>query len=281
LGGVHGGMENVNCMAVYHNQLYVGGYFYSVGTNNLPAYCIARWNGTQWDSVGSGMNYPVHALVVDSVNDVLYAAGEFSYIRNTVCRGIAVWNDTLWKPVGSGYDTLWGTRCLQMYNGELYAGGANETVTIQGDTLRNLYKFNGTKWVSVDGGTNAYINCMEVFQGNLYVGGGFWQVGHGIPANKIACYGTTCPTSVGISENPPPIPFSMFPNPNKDILRIETEEPNELVFRLMDINGKSIAEKKFVGKFEYNTTSLAKGTYLIKISLKDGSRAHTEKLVIE
>jgi hypothetical protein len=73
----------------------------------------------------------------------------------------------------------------------------------------------------------------------------------------------------------------MFPNPNKDILRIETEEPNELVFRLMDINGKSIAEKKFVGKFEYNTTSLAKGTYLIKISLKDGSRAHTEKLVIE
>jgi trimeric autotransporter adhesin len=280
-GGVQGGVETVYCMAVYHNQLYVGGDFYFSGSNNLSTNCIARWNGTVWDSVGSGVNLAVFDMVVDTVRDVLYVGGGFTNTRDTTVFGIAQWNDSIWLPVGTGLDTLWGTRCLEVYNGELYAGGVNVTTTSQGDTIRNIYKFNGIKWVSVDGGANSDVYQLAVFQGNLYVGGSFWQVGYGINASRIACYGSTCPTSVGISEEPPSVPFKMFPNPTKDILRIETEEPNPLVFRLVDLNGKLIVEKNFTGKLEYNTKSLAVGTYLVQVSLEGGTRIHTEKLVVE
>ncbi|HTB31541.1 MAG TPA: hypothetical protein VK808_05920, partial [Bacteroidia bacterium] len=61
---------------VYNGELYAGGWFYSFGdvaTNNM-----ARWNGTNWDSVGSGLtggqNY-VAALCV--YNSKLYACGAF------------------------------------------------------------------------------------------------------------------------------------------------------------------------------------------------------------
>jgi hypothetical protein len=278
--GVSGGMGTVYCMAVYHNQLYVGGHFYFAGSNNLSTNCIARWNGTQWDSVGSGMNLPVHSLVVDTVNDVLYAAGEFTNIGSTICRGVAVWNDTTWKPVGSGQDTLWGTRCLALFNGELYAGGANEGTTTTGDTIRNIYKFNGTKWVNVAGGANAFVFQLCVYDGNLYVGGGFTQVGNGMPANKIACFGSTCPTSVDIAEISPPVAFQLYPNPADDFLHIESNESQPLEFQLSDMNGKTVIEQTFQNKADISLKGLPAGTYLAHVSLKDGTRKGTQKIVV-
>lgn len=280
-GGVSNGNPHVNSMAIYHGQLYVAGGFQSAGTSNIPVWYIARWNGTQWDSVGRGTNFEVMSLVVDTVRDVLYAAGGFTRAGDTAAYGIAMWNDTIWSPVGSGFDTLWGTRCLAVYNGELYAGGANSTITSQGDTLRNIYKYNGTKWVGLDGGANGQVENMCVYHGNLYVGGNFWQVGYGLNASHIACYGTTCPLGVGVSEQASPVPFKMFPNPNDDVLHIESEEPQQMIFRLSSSDGKVVSEKKFFGKMDYSTRGLAPGIYTVQICLSDGSRCHTEKLVVK
>lgn len=279
--GVSGGVGAVYCMAVYHNQLYVGGNFYFAGSSNLSTNCIARWNGTQWDSVGSGMNSDVRALLVDSANDVLYAAGGFTSIGNTICRGVAVWNDTIWKPVGSGLDTLWGTMCLAMFNGELYAGGANVGTTTTGDTLHNIYKFNGIKWVEVSGGANNTVTAMMTYQSNLYVAGYFSQVGNGIPVNHIACYGTTCPTSVGIDETPPPVTFQLYPNPADDFLHIESNESQPLEFQLSDMNGKTVIDQTFQNKADISLRGLPAGTYLVRVSLQNGERTGTEKIVIK
>lgn len=280
-GGVNGSFEEVTAMVEYHGWLYVAGDFYSVGTGNLPAVGIARWNGTQWDSVGAGVGGWITALEVDTVNDLLYVAGQFTYAGDSVVFGVAVWNDTVWRPVGTGLDTLWATTDLEMFNGELYACGATVTVTTYGDTLRNIYKFNGTKWVSVDGGANNSVIMMEVFQNNLYAAGGFVTEFGGVPANGIACYGTTCPTSVGIPEQPPPIPFQMYPNPNDDVLHITTQDPSELVFRLYNSTGQLVAEEKFRGQLEYSTKELASGNYTVQISLPDGSRMHSEQLIVK
>ncbi len=280
-GGVSNGNPHVNSMAMYHGQLYIAGGFQSAGTSNIPVWYIARWNGTQWDSVGRGMNNYVMDLEVDTVQDVLYACGGFTRAGDTAAYGIAMWNDTIWSPVGSGTDTLWGTHCLALYNGELYAGGGNVTITTQGDTIKNVYKYNGIKWISVDGGANNTVEEMCVFQGNLYIGGYFWQVGNGILARRIACYGTTCPLGVGISEQAPPVPFKMFPNPNDDVLHIESEETRQMIFRLSSGDGKIISEKRFFSKLDYSTRKLATGIYTVQICLSDGSRCHTEKLVVK
>ncbi len=280
-GGVNGSFEQVNTMVEYHGWLYVGGDFSMVGAANLPASGIAKWNGTQWDSVGGGVGGWINALEVDTVNDLLYAAGAFTFAGDSVAFGVAVWNDTIWRPVGTGLDTLWATTDLEMFNGELYACGATVTVTTFGDTLKNIHKFNGTKWVSVNGGANNSTLYMEVFENNLYVGGAFSEVGYGIPANRIACYGTTCPTSVGISEQPPPVPFSMYPNPSDDVLHIRTQDPSEMIFRLYSSAGKLVKEQKFRSQLEYSTSTLSSGTYTVQVSLEDGSRAHSELLIVK
>lgn len=280
-GGLTGGMGEVICMTVFHNQLYVGGNFTAAGSGNLSTYYVARWNGASWDSVGTGFNYPVHELLVDSINDVLYAGGEFSYIGNTICRGVAVWNDVNWSPVGSGLDTLWGTRCLEMFNGELYAGGGNVTTTTQGDTINNIYKFNGTKWVSVDGGANSTVMDMSVYGGNLYIGGYFSQVGYSTPANKIACYGTTCPTSVGIHEYSSAEIFKVYPNPASEVIIVQTSLIGDVYFTLQDVNGNIISQTTFDTKVEFSTIGIAAGIYTICVKSVDGTASHSEKIVIQ
>lgn len=279
-GGVSGWLERIECMTIYHGELYVGGIFLQAGTGNIPTYYIARWNGTQWDSVGSGLNGAPYAMVVDTVNDLLYVGGAFTMAGGTQAFGVAVWNDTTWAPVGTGADTLWGTRCMALMNGELYAGGGNVTITTLGDTIKNVYKYNGTKWISVDGGAGNSVLTMTEYNGNIYIGGAFSQVGYGIPANRIACYGTSCPTSVRIDEQPPPVPFSMYPNPNDDVLHITTQDPSELMFRLYNSAGQLVKEEKFTRQFIYSTKDLAAGSYTVQVSLKDGSRPHNESLII-
>jgi hypothetical protein len=280
-GGVSGSIDKIYSMVVYHGQLYVGGDFTNAGSSNVSTRYIARWNGMQWDSVGGGMNNTVNGLFVDTVNDVLYAGGAFTQAGDITAYGVAKWNDTTWTPVGSGLDTLWATKCLTIFNGELYAGGACVTTTTQGDTLRNVFKYNGIKWVSVDGGANNSVLTMGVYEGNLYVGGSFTQVGNGIYANRIACYGTTCPLGVGIPEQAPPVPFKMYPNPNDDVLHIESEEPQQMVFRLINMDGKLIVEKAFSYRMDYSIKKLAAGNYFVEVSLVDGSRKHVEKLVVK
>jgi hypothetical protein len=219
-------------------------------------------------------------MVVDSVRDVLYVAGGFTGFGNTICRGVAEWNDTVWRPVGTGIDTLWGTWCLEIFNGELYAGGANETVSSQGDTLKNIYKFDGTKWVDVDGGANLAVMDMAVYNGNLYVGGYFTQVGNGVQASKIACYGTTCPTSVGISEYSSSLPFSVYPNPTREFINVTTGENRELFFEIYNVTGVLIDQRKFYKELQYSTSGLPSGYYTIRLSELNGNVVGTKILEV-
>ncbi len=88
-GGVRASLPQVYCMAVYKGELYVGGNIYHAGS--VDANYIARWDGSQWKAVGKGFNYVVQSLVVDSVNNVLYAGGAFSTCDTTPCR-VAMWD---------------------------------------------------------------------------------------------------------------------------------------------------------------------------------------------
>ena len=69
----------INALAVYDDgtgpALYAGGGF--VSADGHPVSNIAKWDGTTWVAVGSGVNDHVEALVVhhDGVRSVLFAAG--------------------------------------------------------------------------------------------------------------------------------------------------------------------------------------------------------------
>ena len=75
LGGLPGANGQVNAAVIDGSgNLYIGGNFTIVG--NVIATNIAKWNGSSWLALGSGMNGYVDALAVSG--STVYAGGEFT-----------------------------------------------------------------------------------------------------------------------------------------------------------------------------------------------------------
>ena len=64
----------VSALAVLGSDLYAGGDFTTAGA--ITANYIAKWDGTNWSALGSGMNGGVDALTVGG--NELYAGGNFT-----------------------------------------------------------------------------------------------------------------------------------------------------------------------------------------------------------
>lgn len=69
-------------------NLYVGGYFTSAG--GVAANHIAKWDGSNWSAVGSGVNSSIRALAVDGANQ-LYIGGDFSTAGGKSSDFLAKW----------------------------------------------------------------------------------------------------------------------------------------------------------------------------------------------
>src|SRR5438552_2853060 len=75
----------VFALAASDSDLYAGGGFTGAGGN--AANFIAKWDGTNWTALGSGVNRPVYALAL-SGND-LYSGGYFITAGGKVSAYIA------------------------------------------------------------------------------------------------------------------------------------------------------------------------------------------------
>jgi len=121
-------------------NLYIGGCFAVVG--NVVANCIAKWNGSSWSALGSGINrYVVYALAV-SGSDV-YAGTHVSRSRTAGgSAAVAKWNGSSWSALGSVMGGLFapGVSALAVSGSDLYAGGFFTLAggVIVGNIMRNL-----------------------------------------------------------------------------------------------------------------------------------------------
>jgi len=108
---------SVSCLTVYDGELIAGGFFTTAG--GVRCNNIARWDGSQWRSLGSGMNAVVTALTV--YNGELIAGGGFTTAGGVTCNNIARWDGSNWQPLGAGMN---GTvYVLMAYDDALIAGG--------------------------------------------------------------------------------------------------------------------------------------------------------------
>ncbi|MBL8752779.1 MAG: hypothetical protein JNK15_05715, partial [Planctomycetes bacterium] len=116
LGSLGPGL-GVHALAILGNgDLVAGGWFTSAG--GVPANFIARWNGTSWSALGSGVNGPVHAFAKLANGDLVAGgAGGSSGVN------IARWNGTSWSALGGGTDDV-VYALATLPNGDLVAGGA-------------------------------------------------------------------------------------------------------------------------------------------------------------
>src|SRR5262249_29084484 len=99
MGGFPGANDYVYAtVADGSGNLYIGGDFGLVG--GAFAYHIAKWDGSHWTALGSGMSATVRALAV-SGSDV-YAGGDFWWATNSdgvvvKVNFVAKWNGSNWS----------------------------------------------------------------------------------------------------------------------------------------------------------------------------------------
>lgn len=173
--------------------LYVAGAFRSA--DGIVVNRVAKWNGSQWSSLGTGMNAPVRSLEVwnDGTGAALYAGGEFTTAGGVSANHIAKWNGTSWSPVGTGMNGQ--VLALTVHNdgsgSSLFAGGV---FTIAGGVSANrIAKWNGSAWSSLGTGATNGVNhniwglgSFDLGNGSaLYLAGEFTLAGGNV-ASRIA-----------------------------------------------------------------------------------------------
>lgn len=213
------------------NILYAGGGFWSYpGDNNVLYRGIAQWDGSNWSAVGTGQEFQpgtkVKALRMH--NGELYVGGEGVNVLidtpNTIYSFyIGKWNGTAWGGLGMGFggglpsDMV---REIEVYNNEVIAGGDFVTIydSIQSDSVWCVARWDGADWDSLGSGVIANpsfvttLRAMGVYQGELYVGGGFHEAG-GVPVNSMARWDGTGWSDVGGYPGwPSPRDFIVYQN---------------------------------------------------------------------
>jgi hypothetical protein len=107
----------VRAILVIGADIYIGGQFRSI--MNVRCNGIAKWDGSAWNPVGTGVEGHLYALEYDGTN--LYAAGQFSSAGGVAALNVAKWNGTSWTALGAGLNQY--VEDLEMFQGNLYAGG--------------------------------------------------------------------------------------------------------------------------------------------------------------
>ncbi|GAB3573869.1 T9SS type A sorting domain-containing protein [Hymenobacter daeguensis] len=115
-------------------EVYVSGTFTRAGS--IGAFCVAKWNGTVWSSLGTGAS-SVGALALAGNGDV-YVGGAFTQAGGMPASKVAKWNGTGWSALGTGINNNFVFALAIDPNGKLYAGGQ---FTATGDGSKAMSNF--------------------------------------------------------------------------------------------------------------------------------------------
>lgn len=172
----------VRAVGVYNSSLIVGGSFTSAG--GAPAANIARWTGSTWQPLGSGVSGPppsgVHALTV--LDGKLIAGGYFTVAGGVVASCVASWDGSAWDFLDLGCNNL--VRALTVHNLDLIAGG--HFTTAGSVAALRIARWTGSGWQAIGGGMNDDVAALAVYGGDLIAGGSFTSAGGNPACSRIA-----------------------------------------------------------------------------------------------
>lgn len=169
-------------------NLYIGGRFTTAHDTTVNN--IAKWDGSTWSALGSGMNSTVRALALDG--ETLYAAGSFTTAGGVSANYIAKWNGTAWSAMGTGLNG--DVHCMVVSAGIVYVGGS--FFQTSNEFGGRIAKWNGSAWISLEDAMNGAVNALVFHQGDLYAGGSFSWAGY-VRAKHIARWNGTAWSAVG------------------------------------------------------------------------------------
>ncbi len=181
-------------------EVFICGHFSTVG--GLSARKIARWNGTAWSALGTGLSFVSLGGVAWHMqllgNGRLYVGGAFFRAGGAPASGIAYWDGGRWSPLGSGVPVvstpgLRGVGSLSLNRrGELIVGGI--FAEAGGVPVGHIATWDGARWSALGSGITATTTgswhvstIMHDPQDNIWVGGALLGAG-GKPAKRVAIY---------------------------------------------------------------------------------------------
>jgi hypothetical protein len=251
--------NGVVSLTVFNNKLYATGDFDSAGgfrTNN-----IARWNGTNWDSVDGGLNGAYsEGTGLCVYHKKLYVAGGFSTAGNIKAKYIARWNDTIWDslPTCSAFGNPGSPSTFAVDSDKLYTNAYatlvvwNDTTwgsvvnNAGGDNLGTLFTYKGylieagsligSSGGQLGNGINTYFPCLTAgphpimiyavagYKGGLFAGGRFLAGSCGAPSDSNeASYLEQFSGPLSINELTVNRTITVYPNPSNGVFTIEEQ----------------------------------------------------------
>lgn len=176
---------HVNALAMKNGNLFAGGLFTDAESVDAADY-IAKWNGSQWSSLGSINPSPhgvltgeVYAILIDGSNT--WVGGNFTNANNgnADMDYVARWRNSSWSDLNTGGVITNVVYSLAKDGSDLYVGGL---FTESGGPRDRIAKWDGSSWSNLDdnGGNGAIGNnsvlSLAIWEGDLYVSGTFVDV---------------------------------------------------------------------------------------------------------
>jgi hypothetical protein len=170
----------VNTIAVRDTDVFAGGFFTDAG--GYTANYIARWNGTRWYPLGSGVNGfspAVYAITVSGTN--VYGGGVFVTAGGQASKGIARWDGTTWHSLGGGVDG--SVYAIAVAGTDVYVGGY--FTSAGGVPAENIARWDGSSWHALGAGLDNVVRSITVYQGQVVAAGDF-DSSATMPVNFVA-----------------------------------------------------------------------------------------------
>jgi len=176
-------VSKITILRTVGNKLYVGGRFERA--NRKLANNIAVWDGTDWSTLGKGVDGEVKDIC--AVGNDIYVCGDFSYVNKgksdegTKAYQVAKWNGTAWAPLAKN------TVDRQIFSlatdgKRLFVGGNFKKINDSIETS-SVAMYDGNKFVDIGGKFDRGIYSMAWFGGKLFVAGFFQEYGDDVCAN--------------------------------------------------------------------------------------------------
>lgn len=193
----------VRALASFDNKLIAAGEFDRIGTIG-DAQSIASWNGTQWSSLGTGLNDNFGNPSGDDLatwNGRVVVSGYFTGGGAVNSRNIIAWNGTGWEGFAGGLNGQ-GARLVD-FASQLVATGLLEFEVGSGNPLGHVARWTGTQWLTIGTvapSSGASATKPIVWNGKLVCAGLFTSI-NGVGAINIAQWNGTSWSALGNGLN--------------------------------------------------------------------------------
>ena len=250
-------------MMVYNDELYVIGNFRYAG--GIEVNGIAKWNGTEWSSMGAGFNNTAYGITV--FEDQLIVGGSFTESGGIPINRIAKWNGTDWEALDFGFTQLSSNdfifvHTLKVIADILYIGGGLKEITYSDNSTaicNGIVSYSNNSINTFMGGVpdNDIEAICKIDNEQLLFGGGVFGSG----------YTGIVDLSTSIFEHESAVEVSISPNPFTGSIVIDTKLDIDQ-YEIVDELGQTVFHGVFENRISLN---LPKGMYFLKLIGKNNA----------